>query len=333
MIKEREHTLAAPADPISEAAPARPKKTTGEHHYDVFQFLTGKVFIVIVSAVMAYAARYGPDHYGKVPNILKTWQNGVETFFCDWLKLGRGGDNFKSRLGYAAAGTTLTMWGGNLFSPFLKALENREEQVANYFNKKFGKPGEVEAAHERLKDKPKQNWMDILKGRAAGWVIVFSTMVGFDNLLGKNKEGVYRFDQYENWFGGKMTQWFGGTEGKALVAQNAEKALSEHKMHRVGKIIALDFFATTAAILIWNVVSRHSAKKREIRHERKEGHRLIAHSARQMDSPEEAVALADQALPKVDERTAPREETPRDKIVAATIDGHQKLANAELAIS
>jgi hypothetical protein len=250
---------------ISRGQSLKLPKTTGERYYDVLQFLAGKAFIVAISAVIAYEARYGKEHYGKVPNYLKRFQTGFEKTLNDNPIMPLGKSEVGRYISGAAASTTLTMWGGNLFAPFLKWFENNKEKIANHYNKKHGKPGEVEIAHERLKDLPKQNWMDVIKGRVAGWVIVCGTFIGADLAMSKNPEtGMRRLAQYEEWFGRKLA---GVTKaGKEIantpITKQLTKAQSSNKTYRYGRIIALDFFATSAAIIIWNAVSRMSAKKR-----------------------------------------------------------------------
>ena len=313
-----ERTQAPPsADPVASPAAQRPPKTTGERQYDIFQFLTGKVYIVVISAVLAYVAKYGPDHYGSVPNYLKQWQSEVKTFFDK--KIGTG-DNFRGHLSGAATSTTLTMWGGNLFAPVLKALENRKEDIVTYFNKRNGKPGEVEAGHERLKDLPKQNWMDIIKGRFVGWFIVAGSFISAYEIFGKNKTtGVDRFDQYESWFGRKMA---GLTQsGKEILKSPLQEGLEEHNAYRFGKIVALDFFATSAAILIWNAISRSSAKKRMAHHAlRDEAHaQEIGHPPIALPQP---AAAEDPTLREPAKDTAPS----REKITARTAEGYAAMA-------
>lgn len=251
--------------------PSTLPKTTGEKYYDVLQFLTGKAFIIVISGAIAYFARYGKESYGKVPNYLKKFQDGFEKLLNENKLLPLGKSNVGKYFSGFASATTLTMWGGNLFAPFLKAFENSKEKISNYFNKRYGTPEEVEIAHERLKDMPKQNWMDIIKGRVIGWISVCSSFIAVDMLISKDlKKDLKnsRLAQFEE----KTGRWFAGftQEGKTLskipltqkLTVEQAKALSENKAYRTGKIVALDFFATSAAIIIWNAVSRYSASKR-----------------------------------------------------------------------
>lgn len=242
------------------------KKTTGEKYYDIFQFTVGKAWIMVFTAALAYLARYGKEKYGPVPNIFKSVQ---EKFYDGLLNnkvfpMAHRGE-FWTRLAGAAASTMAICHGGNLFAPILKWMENSREEISNYFNKHWGKPGEVEVAHERLKHLPKQSWGDVIKGRIGAWLLVFSSFLTLDRIIGKSeKSGMYYFDMYEEKFGRLVAGITRG--GKEIMhtplAQKLTKEQSTNKIYRTGKILALDFYATSAAIIIWTAISRLSAKKR-----------------------------------------------------------------------
>lgn len=289
--------------------PSKLPKTTGEKYYDVLQFLSGKAFIVVVSAVIAYVARYGPDKYGKMPNVLKKFQDGFEKLLNEGLGLGKSNIG-KYFSGFASA-TTLTMWGGNLFSPFLKWFENNKEKISNHYNRKHGKPGEVEIAHERLKDLPQQNWWDILKGRAVGWVIVCSSFIGVDWIISKDMKKDLSNSKLAK-FEEKVGRWMAGftKTGKEIAKTPITQALTDvqkqNKTYRVGRIVALDLFATSAAIVIWNAVSRMSAKRRHARIEKDLYDipvRDIVDSLSHHDSSETPVTTIPKA-PKIEPRVA-----------------------------
>jgi hypothetical protein len=257
-----------PEKQILEQPHSLPKKTTGEKYYDVFQFLTGKAFIIAITAVLAFAAhpKYAEDKYFGVPNYLKKFQIWFKDKLLNnkALPLADRGE-YGTRLAAALASTMTLFHGGNLFAPMLKWLENDREKISTYFNKKFGKPGEVEAGHERLKDLPHQTWGDVAKGRAVAFTTVATSFITADAVLGKDsKTKRYWFDKYEDWFGRKVA---GLTKaGKEIAATPMAVELTEEQLknrtYRFGKIIALDLYATSAAIIIWNTISRLSAKKR-----------------------------------------------------------------------
>ncbi len=241
-------------------------KTTGEKAYDRIQFAIGNVFILFFTAVIAYVAKYGKDKYGPVPNVFRKFQ--------DWLydkllhnkvfPLEEKGE-FAKRMAGATAGTMVLFHGGNLFAPAMRWLENNREKIATAINKRWGKPGEVEAGHERLKDAPKQSWGDVIKGRIAAWLIVFASFATADTILGKDKKtGMYKFDKYEEWFGRKVAGLVpsGKELSKVPMEQPLNPAQSSNSAYRFSKILALDLYATSAALIIWNFVSRLSASLR-----------------------------------------------------------------------
>lgn len=279
MIKEMEISAQTPEKnkDVAQAAPKLDlsKKTTGEKGYDVFQFLVGKAWIMFFTAVIAYVAKYGKDTYHvgqtKIPNYFQRFQKWFEhkMLHNKVIPLSKKGEPGHIVAG-ALANTMVLFHGGNIFAPVMKWLENSKEDISNYFNKKFGKPGEEEIAHERLKELPKQTWGDIVKGRLAGWAIVFTSFVTAAIVVGKNKKiGMHRFDIYEEGFGRWLAGWtkkgrdLGLGWRKPPVHQPLTKAQDANKMYRFGKIVALDVYATSAALVIWNWVSRALAKNRK----------------------------------------------------------------------
>lgn len=241
-------------------------KTPGEKFYDVLQFTVGKAMIIVVTAALAYTARYGKDSYRGVPNYLKKFQNWFhERLITHAVEPLNGSGEQARRAAAAAANTMIICHGGNAFAPVMKWMENSREEIANWYNRRWGTPEDIALTHERLKDTPKQSWGDIIKGRTIAWGAIFGSFLAVDAAVGKDKKtGMYHFDKYEEWFGRKMA---GLTKaGKELAAAPMSKALSTaqagNKLYRFGKIVALDFYATSAAIVVWNFISRSSAKKR-----------------------------------------------------------------------
>ncbi len=249
-------------------------KTKGEWFYDGVQQIGGKGAIIAATAVFGFLAKYGSRWYGPVPNVFK--------IFNDWfgkkvvsnpLYTIPEGQKYEvwRRLVGAAASTMVLFHGGNVFAPIMKKLENNRENIANWYNKRWGKPGDVEIAHERLKDEPQQNWGDVIKGRLVAWGIIFGAMASIDFVLGKGrlfgKGGTdkYRFDQYEEGFG----RWLAGftKKGKELWNTPLSKELTDlqkqNKVYQFGRITALDFYATNVGIIIWSFFSRKSARKRQ----------------------------------------------------------------------
>ena len=91
---------------------------------------------------LAYVARFGAESYGGVRNYLKDMQNYLDKKLMKHI--GTGGD-FSKLTAMATSSTLLTMWGGNLFAPALKYLENNKEKIVTRYNEKHGTPEEVAA--------------------------------------------------------------------------------------------------------------------------------------------------------------------------------------------
>ncbi len=254
-------TVTASSQPVDTS-----QKTTGERAYDVVQFLTGKIFILAATAVLAFKADpvHGGDKIFGMPNFLKSFQKWVTQSFKPLAESGKAGEIISK----AASSTVILSWGGNFFMPIIKWLENGRESIANFFNRAIGKPGEEQIAHERLKDLPKQNWLDVIKGRVMAWLTVFSALTAVDSIAGKDASGRRYFDKYEDGFSRKIICSLPGVgqEAKQIAALPLSEKIPAHLekngAYRFGKVAALDIFATSAAIVVWNIVSRFSAKKR-----------------------------------------------------------------------
>ncbi len=249
---------------IAAVANATAPKTTGEKYYDRLKFATGEVFILGATAVLAYVARYGQSAYMGIPNYLKQFQDWMEhRLFGEIIPL-RKVPKIGEILTVSFAGTSVTSWGGNLFSLPMKWFEDRKKKMVDSFNRGFGKPGEFEDAHERLSHEPQQSWGDVIKGRIASFSIVWISFFTAMLAAGK-KEGVLRFDRFEDW-GGRMLSWF-TKEGEAIaklpIAERLNNNNVTNKSYKFGRMFVLDVFATTASLIIWGAVSKHSANKRK----------------------------------------------------------------------
>lgn len=291
--------IAAPGfviDTEDEAAPGQ-RYTKGEWFYTAIQQIGGKGAILASTAALAFAAKYGNRWYGWVPNIFEMAQKGFNKLLMEnklYHVKDKGPDWLKGLAG-AASSTMLLFWGGTALAPVMKKMENNRENIANWYNRKFGTPEDVAIAHENLKDEPQQTWGDIFKGRIVAWLSIFTTFVAADmalgtgKLFGKGHKDLSRFGQYEEGFGRWMAGWLGPNtlgrlpikgaenwfkEGKALwnipLSKTEEmvkgdpktRHLLENKLYKFGKITALDFYATNAGIIIWSFISRFSAKRR-----------------------------------------------------------------------
>jgi hypothetical protein len=283
-------------------------KTTGERWFDRIRFITSEAVVLGLTAAMAYVARYGKEKYGPVPNVLKSFNDWTEKKLLNnsILPLAERGP-FGKRLAQAIASTTVLVHGGNLYIPAYKAIQDRKEKIVTAVNTRWGKPGEVEIGKERLRHQTKETWGDIIKGRFAAWGVVFASFMGADMIAGQDMKDAlkrYRFDKFEDKFG----RWVAGftKAGKEItkvpMSEALPEALAANKTYRFGKILALDIYATTAAIAIWNASAKFSAimrgrKTRELREEKE-----AFAAGRQSVIAEEATATHPEATPHVPEK-------------------------------
>jgi hypothetical protein len=245
------------------------EKTTGEKAYEIVNFLFGKVFIIAITAVLAFKIHpeHAPDKIGPFPNYLKKFQSRFHDKLLHNSVFPMAKRPFTKRFADIFAAAALLCHGGNAFAPLLHGLENGKDSISMFFNRHFGKKGELEIAHERLKDEPKQSWGDTIKGRAWSLLAGFTAATGLDALInkfaGKHKPtGKYYFDAYEEKFG----RWLAGfsKEGKEIAATPITQPLKkETGMYRFGKVIALDLYITSATLALWIMLSRLYAKTRK----------------------------------------------------------------------
>ncbi len=333
LVVETEIKNAVADKPVEQTAPqaavAQPldasQPTTGEKYYHRFKFIFAEGFILAATAAIAYVARHGKESYAGVPNYLQKFQNWFENKLVN-NKLYKLDDStpIRKRLAQATASTMVTFHGGNLFAPIMKKLEDNKHEIVEGLNKKFGKEGEVELGRERQKDDPEQSWADIIKGRLGAFGIVAGSFFTADILLGKDKSAAkprYRFDKFEDWFGRKVAGFTaGGKElSKIPISQELTAEMAKNKSYRFGKILALDIYATTAAIMIWNAISHMSAKER-IKSEQPNNQDASAAPAEQpVAIPTATNSHADKVKPCCN----------KEKLLANKSDSYTKLVSAQ----
>lgn len=188
-------------------------------------------------------------------------------------------------LGAATAGTLVLGHGGNIVAPVVEWFENHRKKIIAYVNRHWGKPGDEALGNEKFKDLPKQNAWDVIKGRIVAWTGAYLIFVTGYILAGKLKgTHMYRVDALEERWARQLTGFkkifgFGGL-GKEIenipvhyelnnlahehpemahLLQGQEKRLFRYK---IARIVALDFFVTSATIIMWNITSRLSAHAR-----------------------------------------------------------------------
>lgn len=244
-------------------SPNPPQKTTGEKYFERLRFGVAEVFILAATAAIAYVARYGSD--SKL-NVFKQIQKGFEKVLSPVSKIGKEGtklNDIAKTIAGAGASSMVTFHGGNAFAPVMKWFNNSKARMVHNLNEKYGAPGETEIGDEHTKNEPKQTWGDVLKGRLVAWATVFTSFVSAGILAGK-KDGIDRFDRFEDWFGKKMANFTKDGEkiAKLSVHERMTNPTATNRTYKFGRILALDIYATTMAIMIWNAISKTTAAKR-----------------------------------------------------------------------
>lgn len=250
---------------------ARPQ-TPGDTFYDVFQFLVGKVFMVAATAALAFKAdkEFGPKKIGPFPNFLQGAQRWAENALKPLKSIGKEGGKLRDAgqiVATGAASAFILCHGGNVFAPVIKWLENSRGKIVHWYNKTFSTPENVQRGDEKYHDMPKQNWKDVIKGRAFALATGFTVASGAYLIGGKSKNPNfhYKLDVYEEWVGRKVA-WLNKASRPISKIPMTEKIIDEgmrkNKWYRFGKVAALDLYITSMAIIVWNTVSRLSAKNR-----------------------------------------------------------------------
>lgn len=209
-------------------------KTTGEKYFGVLNFVMAWVGTFVISVWCGYASRYGEGAING--NIKKAYE---------WCR-GKVQHNPIKPLSFSvaddAAMTTALMMGGNAFLIPIEAVQERAPKVVAYFNRLFGKPGEVEEGNRNVQAEPKQGWASLLKGRVVAWLTVFSAFTVAGRFAGTQLKA---FEEGTGAFFKNTAEWF--------------RSLHAEKWANLGRISALDAVATTASVTLLFTASRFFA--------------------------------------------------------------------------
>lgn len=233
------------------ATPAR--KTRGDVLFDrlIYAGLNG-VGTFVLTVPMAYWARYGEGR--------KAFESGANWISKTFRMNGKDAAAVADTMGLGLGGTAM-------IAPVYVA-EHYRKPIVEWLNQRFGSETDKQAVVE---NSVPQTFGSILKGRAVAFLAVYA---GF-KLAYSNSKVSQALTSFEENVGSKTASWFKQPTHdlatfEALKAEHAvltpslEASLlkqSETKAFSIGKLAALDVFATAAATSILYVTSRIFAKR------------------------------------------------------------------------
>lgn len=228
-----------------------------------------------------------------------------------WAKYGGGAKLFVNaahsleKMGMSKAAAedaviiTALMQAGNIAVWPVREVEKYKTQIVGKIGDAIGEKVNLDA----VEHEPKQSWGSLIKSRLVAWGVVFASFRGAAALLGAEK-----FGEFESKF------------SEHIVCKPLGKpthiAGAETKLFRMGKIAALDSFATAAAATLLYVGSRIFAKNEQ------EEERL--HAA--PPSPPPAAPVASTPCPT---RTCPLDtRMPQPEVMVKSVAGKQELQHS-----
>ena len=177
----------------------------------------------------------------------------VKNFLTSRLKIN---DNITRK----ALTTTTTWMGGNAMLLMVKAAENNKDNIVAGINRMSGDTTQGPP----VLAEPRQDWGSLIKGRLLAWVVVFSSFLGFEQIVGAKAMG-----KMEEGFAHKLCDKFGWAKEEKVMIDGQLKTRPT-RAFGYGKIMTFDIFATIAGGALLYVGSRAFAKRREEKRERRE---------------------------------------------------------------
>lgn len=166
------------------------------------------------------------------------YSGGKKAF--EWAERRLAKSGIDPRSAHEMVMTTALMQGGNLALIPIKMAENNKAQIVSGMNKALGEPD----TYCEVKSEPDQTWGSLIKSRLVAWGAVFASLKAASSMLGHE-----RFDAFENSFAKNVAC---KPFGFPTHLPNGQ----ETRAFRMGKLTALDIFATAAAAGILYGASR-----------------------------------------------------------------------------
>ena len=216
---------------LAERLKATPKMSKGEKLFDLAIYGgLGGVGVFIGTIFLTYWSKY----------------QGGKNVFDKAIKFLEENKISHSTAAIATNTAALSM-AGNLSIIPIKAAEDNKQKIVAKLNRWLGEDPTQRITNA---DTP-QTWWSLIKGRIVAIVAVFSSFKVVENIFGQEK-----FQSFENMFAEKMIC----KPLKKPTHIGAKIEANETVAFRLGKISALDVFATAAATALLYVGSRLFAK-------------------------------------------------------------------------
>ncbi len=272
------NALAASAEQASPVAglahpplSASAKPTTGEEKFErrTYGLLTGVGIFLLSGAILNYVKTSPQKAWFGLGNKswAQAWLAGQEGFAKAgiWTQLRKNlgertwlqTEALKNTAEILQSTAALFM-GGNLALGYIIPRELHKKEIVAKLNAEHGQPGEVEQGNANIDAKPKQSALSVIAGRVAAFTTV--TVAWFSsaaivraiakNHLIKEPESAWAqaaaedgLKAYSKWMGRRFQ-----AGGDALSARTGLPRTSAWA--KIGDALALDAFATTAALLL-----------------------------------------------------------------------------------
>jgi hypothetical protein len=243
-VKESAH-LNTPNPAIAEAeqnAPAKKTKSKGERLFDwaVYGGIAGVgtfVATVPLTYMFKHTRTVSKYYHGLVDLLHKASEKIAPSILS-------------KKVAEDAVMTTSLMMGGNAMLLPVGYAEKHKVTTVSGLNTIFGDA----TPPEDIEQEPKQTWGSLVKARLAAWGAVFGALFTASSLFPKS------FTMFENEFAERVCQLF-----KKPTEVIHEGARVPSRTFLLGKISALDVFATAAAATLLYVAGHSFARKREER--------------------------------------------------------------------
>ncbi len=275
--------------------------TPGEKRFNFSTYKLTAIGTFVISAVALYWAQHSksPVWFGltkSTKSMSEAWKETARSIgnWSVWQSItqSRAGklDLFgwkpfafdsgnMTQVGSGFLQTIAAFMGGNVMLAIILPREAHKAEIVHRLNEKHGTEEDVKRGDERVAHTPKQNWSSIVGGRLAAFATVFVSITFVNALIGgigrkmqsnraqaqlpasptidaAAKSGL---EAYENWVGRGMKR-------VALRLFPGMESNTQDVMHKVGQSVAVDAFATAAAVGILETTSRAIAKHRDKKH-------------------------------------------------------------------